>query len=93
MRYPNAVANDFPAAPEVVFEIASPNQSTNALVRRCLWSVEHGVHSALLVDPMDRSVVQFKAGAQPRVLRGEDAVSIGEVVPDFALSGLVHCGA
>src|ERR1051326_5457187 len=82
------VANDFRSAPDVVVEIVSPNQSTNALVRRCLWYVEHGVHSALLVDPIDRSVVQFSAGVQPRVLRGQDTVSIRAGLPHFAFSVL-----
>jgi len=80
------VANDFRAAPDIAVEIVSPDQSTNALVRRCVWYVEHGVLIALLADPIDRSGVRFSPNMQPRVLRGADAISMGEVLPDFALA-------
>lgn len=40
--------------PDLVVEIASPRQSINGLVRRCIWYTENGVGIALLVDP-DRS--------------------------------------
>ncbi|MGI9147972.1 MAG: Uma2 family endonuclease [Chloroflexota bacterium] len=80
------VANDFGLPPDVAVEIVSPDQSTNALLRRCLWYVEHGVYIALLVDPVDRSVVRFSMGAPPLVLRGDDAISMGDLLPDFQLS-------
>jgi len=31
-------------------------------------------------------VVHFSPNMQPRVLRGADAISMGEVLPDFALA-------
>ena len=31
------VANVFEVAPDIAIEIVSPEQSTNALVRRCVW--------------------------------------------------------
>ncbi|MBI2942387.1 MAG: Uma2 family endonuclease, partial [Chloroflexi bacterium] len=49
------VANDFFEPPDIVVEIVSPEQSVNALVRRCLWYGDHGVRVALLVDPQDES--------------------------------------
>jgi len=42
--------------------------------------------TAFLVDPIDRSVVRFSTGAQPSVLRGDDAISMGDLLPDFQLS-------
>jgi Uma2 family endonuclease len=54
------VADDFFEPPDLVVEIDSPNQRVNALVRRCLWFVTHGVRIALLVDPDDDSVVVFR---------------------------------
>jgi len=80
------VENEFRVAPDIAVDIVSPDQSTNALVRRCVWYVEHGVLIALLVDPIDRSVVQFSPNVQPRVLRGHDIISMTEVLPGFDLA-------
>src|SRR4029077_12985917 len=53
------LADDFREPPDIAIEIVSPKQSTNALIRRSLWYVRHGVEIALLVDPSDRSVIQW----------------------------------
>src|SRR5207248_6533352 len=57
--------------PDLTVEIASPRQSINKLVRRCLWYVANGVQIALLVDAYDRSVLLFRPGIQPEGLRGD----------------------
>ncbi|MDP9371608.1 MAG: Uma2 family endonuclease [Chloroflexota bacterium] len=75
------VANDFSAPPDIAVEIVSPGQSTNALVRRCLWYVAHGVRVALLVDPDDESIVLFRPGASPSALRGTDELDLGGLLP------------
>lgn len=80
------VANAFAAAPDVAIEIVSPEQSTNALLRRCLWYVDNGVEVALLVDPADRSVVRFLQHETARVLRGDDRIDFASVQPGFAVS-------
>ena len=80
------VANDFLVPPDIAIEIASPEQSVNALVRRCLWYVANGVDLALLVDPPDESVLGFRPDRQPNVWRGRDRIDLGEAVPDFELS-------
>ena len=51
------VADDFREPPDIAIEIASPGQSVNQLVSRCLWYVGHGVPVALLIDPYHESVV------------------------------------
>src|SRR5436190_9807814 len=45
------IVDDFTEPPDIAIEIVSPEQSVNALVRRCVWYVAHGVQMALLVDP------------------------------------------
>ncbi len=80
------VDNVFGAPPDVAVEIVSPEQSTNALVRRCLWYVENGVDTALLIDPADRSVVRFVQDETTRVLRGDDRIEFGSILPDFTIS-------
>ena len=72
--------------PDVAVEIVSPDQSVTALVRKCLWYVEHGVPIALLVDGQDRSVLAFRPGASPRVLRDADPIDLSEALPGFQLS-------
>lgn len=80
------IVNDFREPPDIAIEIVSPEQSTNALVRRCLWYVENGVAIALLVDPADRSVLLFRPGQIPRPLHGSEPIDVSEIVPGFALT-------
>lgn len=56
---PGKMAQDFREPPDIAVEIVSPGQSTNALIRRCLWYIENGVTIALLADPNDESVFPF----------------------------------
>ena len=80
------IVNDFHEPPDLAIEIVSPEQSVNALVRRCLWYVANGVAVALLVDPADRSVLLFRPGQVPRPLRGPDPIDLGEILPGFELT-------
>ena len=80
------VANVFRLPPDIAVEVVSPEQSPNALVRRCVWYVEHGVERALLVDPGDRSVVRFAAGASPQAQRQDEPLDFGAVLPGFQLT-------
>jgi Uma2 family endonuclease len=79
------VADDFRAPPDVAIEIASPEQSVNALVRRCVRYVDLGVRVALLVDPADESVLAFRAGGAPQSWRGSDQIDLDDVLPGFRL--------
>jgi Uma2 family endonuclease len=80
------VANEFTEPPDIAIEIVSPEQSVNALVRRCSWYVANGVRVALLVDPADESVLAFRPGRPPRAWGGSDRIDVSEVIPDFVLS-------
>src|SRR5207248_1678259 len=51
------VADEFTEPPDIAIEIVSPEQSVNALVRRCLWYAANGDQVALLIDPTDESVL------------------------------------
>src|SRR5260370_41157551 len=75
------VANDFREPPDGAIEIVSSEQSTNALIRRSLWYVHHGVGIALLIDPSDESVIRWHAQDPTAVLRRTDEISFGDVVP------------
>ena len=75
--------DDFTEPPDIAVEIVSPGQSVTTLVRKCVWYVENGVKLALLVDPMDRSVLVFRPSALPRPLRDTDPIDLSEVLPEF----------
>ena len=80
------VVDDFLIPPDIAIEIVSPEQSVNALVRRCLWYVAHGVAIVLLVDPCDESVLVFSPNQAPVALRGAEAIELAEVLPGFQLT-------
>ena len=80
------VANAFTEPPDITVEIVSPGQSVNALVRRSLWYVSHGVLVALLVDPDDESVLAFRPEGAPTGLHGADQIDLSEVLPNFKLT-------
>jgi Uma2 family endonuclease len=80
------VANDFREPPDIAVEIVSPEQGVNWLLRKCLWYVEHGVAVALLIDPVDESVLLFRQNANPRPLTGSDPVDLGELLPGFSVT-------
>ena len=66
-------------------EIESPDQSLSNLIRRCRWYIENGVRSALLLDPDDSTIRDFRPGAEPVILRSGDVLDLGDVLPGFAL--------
>jgi Uma2 family endonuclease len=80
------IANDFTEPPDLAIEILSPEQGTTALVRRCLWYVLHGVGIALLVDPIDRSVLSFRPNQIPTSLVDSDRIDVDDLLPGFALT-------
>jgi Uma2 family endonuclease len=80
------IANDFTELPDLVVEIVSPEQSVMALVRRCLWYVAHGVPVALLVDPVDRSVLSIRPNQIPQSLSGSDRIDLDDLLPGFTLT-------
>lgn len=80
------IANRFTEPPALVAEIVSPEQGVNLLVRKCLWYVDHGVRLALVVDPLDLSVLLFRPGARPVPLVEADRIDLDEVLPGFELT-------
>lgn len=80
------VLEDFFDPPDVAVEIISPEQSARSLTRKCAWYVDNGVAAALLVDPVDRSVVVFRPGQPPRTIRGDLRIDLDNLLPGFELT-------
>lgn len=81
-----SIANDFVDPPDIAVEIVSPQQSVTALVRKCVWYVDHGVKIAVLIDPDDESVFLFRPGQPPEVLGSNDRIALDEVLAEFDLT-------
>lgn len=80
------IANQFIEPPDLVLEIVSPDQSSTALVRRCLWYVSHGVAVALLIDPDDESVLSFRPNQVTASLTDADRIDLDDVLLGFELT-------
>jgi Uma2 family endonuclease len=80
------VANDFTEPPDIAMEVVSPAQSVNALLRRCLWYVAHGVQLAVLVDPGDRSAIVFRPDTRSSAFQGADRIDFTDILHDFQFS-------
>jgi Uma2 family endonuclease len=80
------IRNAFTEPPDVAVEIVSPDQSTNALVRRCLWYVAHGVKAALLLDSSDESILLFRPDQMPRAMGEADQIDLSDVIPGLTLT-------
>lgn len=77
------VVEDLELAPDIAVEILSPGQGMNTLAERCQWYVDNGVEVALLILPNNRTIRVFRPGQAPRVLRDDDLIDFGEVLPGF----------
>lgn len=80
------LADDVFEPPDIAMEILSPRQSVTQLVRRCVWYVENGVRLAILVDPKDRTVFEFRPDQRMRALRGDDQIDFSPLLTDAQLS-------
>lgn len=75
--------NDFFIQPDVAIEILSPGQTIAAQSRRCRRFVDEGVRVALLVNPRDDSIVEFRPGREAVTHRGDDEIDLSDVLPEF----------
>ena len=76
---------DVTSPPDIAIEIASLGQGRQKLLDRCRWYVEQGARLALLVDPRRQTITVVRADAAPCVLRGDDVLDLGDVIPGLTL--------
>jgi Uma2 family endonuclease len=80
------IGDDVTTAPDVAFEITSPDEPISALARKCERYVANGVTVALMVDVGRRLVRLFRPDQPESVLRGSDAIDLQDVMPGFELA-------
>ncbi len=79
------LVNHVTIPPDIAVEIVSPEQSLRELIAQCEWYLANGVRIALILDPDDSTIRDFRPGAEPVVLRAGDALDLSDVLPGFAL--------
>ena len=71
--------------PELVVEIVSPSDSTQAVNDKTLMWLDHGVLMVLEVHPATRTVMVHRPNVSAMTLAGDDVLDCGDVLPGFAL--------
>jgi Uma2 family endonuclease len=85
-RAPDGAWLRYPALPpDVVIEVASPDQARDELLERCRWYITQGTPLALLADPVGRTVTVFEAG-RSATLQGSDMLPLDDVLPGLSLT-------
>lgn len=79
------LVNQVRIPPDIAIEIVSPDQSLRELDARCRWYIANGVQIALLTNPDDETIREYRPGTEPRTLSGSDILDLGDVVPGFTL--------
>lgn len=72
-------------APDLAVEVRSPNDRPGEIGRKIADYLAHGVRAVWDVDPDARTITVHHPGARPRVLRGDDVLDGGEVLPGFGV--------
>ena len=79
------IADDLVTPPDIAVEVLTPKQPETPTVRRCFWYVANGVRVALLIDPKDHSVLIFRAGTEPLVLRRTGTIDLTDIAPGLSV--------
>lgn len=70
-------------APDVAIEVLSPHDTSSAMQRKTLQYLEVGARLVWIVDPGARTVTVYRPDGTARVLREDDTLEGGDVLPDF----------
>jgi Uma2 family endonuclease len=71
--------------PELVVEVATPNDPAEELLERCLDALKAGAELVWVVYPRLRQVHAYNSSGQPRVFTESDTLDGGEVLPEFGI--------
>lgn len=80
------IANRFELPPDWIIEILSPDQSPNPVIKKILFSIQHGTKLGWFADPRDKSVIAFGLNQMPEFISGTDILPVLSVLGDWQLS-------
>ncbi|TAG16256.1 MAG: Uma2 family endonuclease [Oscillatoriales cyanobacterium] len=80
------IANRFEIPPDWIIEILSPDQSPNQVIKKIIFSINHGTKLGWFADPSDKSVIVFQPNQLPEVKSDTDILSVLSVLGDWQLS-------
>ena len=69
--------------PDLAVEVRSPNDRPGAMRRKVADYLDYGVRTVWEVDPEARTIVVHQPGALSRLMRGDDVLEGGDVLPGF----------
>ena len=77
-------------APDLAVEVVSPSDSAAGIQEKVLQYLDAGTETVWVVQPRTRTVEIWRAGADVRVIREEEALEGGDALPGwrFALKSL-----
>jgi Uma2 family endonuclease len=73
-------------APDLVAEVTSPSDRVSEVNRKVAQWLDAGVRLLWVVDPESGVVVAHQPGGVAHLLRGDDVLDGGDVLPGFSLS-------
>ncbi len=80
------IANRFEIAPDWIIEILSPDQSPNQVIKKIVFSINHGTKLGWFADPSDKSVIVFLPNQLPEVKSDMDILPVLSVLGNWQLS-------
>jgi Uma2 family endonuclease len=80
----NWPGNIQPFAPKLVIEIASPTNTVREITRKLRQYLDAGVLVVLIMFPDLKEIHIYTASERPRILTGEDTLTLPSLLPGFA---------
>lgn len=83
------IANKFNIPPDWIIEILSPDQSTNQIIEKILFSLNHGSKLGWLIDCDDQSVMILQPNRLPEIKSQEETLTALEIFSDWQLTAKI----
>ena len=81
---PGGIPEKFwPGAPDLAVEVVSPSDTLYELDEKIDEYLSTGVRAVWVVNPKNRTVTVYSSQTSPRILKENDALDGGEVLPGF----------
>lgn len=72
--------------PHLVVEVRSKNETIASLARKVQDYLDAGGVVVWVVDPIQRNVVEYRQGAEPRIYGEDDTLTVEDIIPGFTLA-------